>query len=110
MESNRGPDDSLKLRRSGTAVAGSHSHAAPMGLKTVLFGRWYFPQTGLPAGGFVVTMRSGRFGDYKHVAPTELAAQPPAATVPLAGLEVVRCQFGTLTVETASPAASTQRL
>jgi hypothetical protein len=27
-------------------------HAAPMGLKTVLFGRWY----------------------YKHVAPTELAA------------------------------------
>ena len=42
---------SLKLRRSGMALAGPH-HAAPMGLKTVLFGRWY----------------------YKHAAPTELAA------------------------------------
>jgi hypothetical protein len=35
--------------------AGPH-HAAPMGLKTVLFGRWY----------------------YKHVAPTQLAAYLPA--------------------------------
>jgi hypothetical protein len=33
-----------------------------MGLKTVLFGRWY----------------------YKHVAPTELAAQLPAVTAALA--------------------------
>ena len=51
------PDDSLKLRRSGMVFAGPH-HAASMGLKTVLFGRWY----------------------YKHVAPTELAAQLP--TIP----------------------------
>ena len=49
--SDRAPDDSLKLRRSGMALAGPH-HAAPMGLKTVLFGRWY----------------------YKQAAPTELAA------------------------------------
>ena len=25
----------------------------------------FFPQTGLSARGFVVTMRSGRFGDYR---------------------------------------------
>jgi hypothetical protein len=37
--------------RSGMVLAGTH-HAAPMGLKTVLFGRWC----------------------YKHVAPAELAA------------------------------------
>ena len=42
-------------------LAGPH-HAAPMGLKTVLFGRWY----------------------YKHVAPTELAAQLPAVAATLA--------------------------
>ena len=68
-------------------LAGPH-HAAPMGLKTVLFGRWY----------------------YKHVAPTELAAQLPAVTAPLAGPAVVRCQFGTLILEAASTAASTGSL
>jgi len=41
----------LEASQSGMALAGPH-HAAPMGLKTVLFGRWY----------------------YKHAAPTELAA------------------------------------
>ena len=61
MYSNRAPDDSLKLRRSGMVLAGPR-HAAPMGLKTVLFGRWY----------------------YKHVAPTELAAQLPAVAATLA--------------------------
>ena len=61
MYSNRAPDDSLKLRRSGMVLAGPR-HAAPMGLKTVLFGRWY----------------------YKHVAPTELAAQLLAVTARLA--------------------------
>ena len=42
------------------------------GLKTVLFGRWYFPQTDLSAGGFVVTMRSRRIGDYNHAAYVKL--------------------------------------
>jgi hypothetical protein len=32
-------------------------------------GRFCFPQTGLLADGFVVTMRSERFGDYRHGAP-----------------------------------------
>ena len=45
-----------------------------MGLETVLFGRWY----------------------YRHVAPTELAGQLPAATARFAGLVVVRWQFGIL--------------
>ena len=40
MYSNRALDDSLKLRRSGMVLAGPR-HAAPMGLKTVPFGRWY---------------------------------------------------------------------
>ena len=48
--SDRAPEDSFKLHRSGMDCARRH-HAAPMGLKTVLFGLVY----------------------YKHVAPMELA-------------------------------------
>jgi len=43
-------------------------HAAPSGVNNSSCGRC-FPQTSLPAGGFVVTMRSQGFGDYKHAGP-----------------------------------------
>ena len=55
------PCDALKPRRGGMGRAGQFN-AAPMGLKTVLLGCLY----------------------YKHVAPTELAAQLPAVTASLA--------------------------
>ena len=80
MYSNRGP--MIRSSSVGAAWFAGPRHAAPMGLKTGLFGRWY----------------------YKHVAPTELAAQLPAGSASLAPA-VVRCQLGILTVETASPAA-----
>ena len=47
----------LQPRRGGMWLLGA-CHAAPTGLKTVVGVRVGFPQTGLLADGFVVTMRS----------------------------------------------------
>jgi hypothetical protein len=86
LYSNRASDDSFKLLRSGMDLAGDY-HAAPMGLKTVLFRR--------------LAINMALLRSWPLSSPRSR---------PTAGLVVVRYQFGILTVETDSPAAPTGHL